>query len=132
MNRQDALLKSNDISLFVLTNEKCRPRFNNSIGQYELISSTDEQLYPNTQVLIDTAFNLVTLNNVSLLITNREVQAYNGIILPLGTYISPCTNKSNTIKIMLRNVGTTTYKIKAGVTKIAQFTLIKTYNLPFI
>lgn len=114
----------------ILTNELCKPRFNEGLGQYELISNTTVDLYPNTQLLLDTGFNLIGYTDFYLFISNREIQANNGVILLMGGHIIKCPLAHNTIKIMMKNIGSTTYKIKAGVTKIAQFVLVKTYPLP--
>lgn len=105
----------------------CKPVFNSITNQYELISNTNIVVYPHTQVLVDTGCKIVTAEPYNMLISNIEIQAYNGINLALGTHILN-TNIEGTIKLMLRNTGNSTYRIKSGITKVAQFTFITTCN----
>ena len=109
---------------YSLVNINCAPIYNDKTGQYELISYDSINLYPETQSIIDTGMCIEKLpDGYVLLLTNRDFQANNGIYLPIGIQIVSAKTEGS-IKILLRNSGVVTYKIKAGHTKVALLTIL--------
>ena len=110
---------------FIVLNSKYNPKLN-SAGLYDLVSDVDITLYPHNQCLVRTGIKVELCDNTQLLICNTIIQACNGIIIPINSIIT----KSYTavISVILVNNGINTYNIKAGVTKIAQFSVVQAYT----
>ncbi len=86
---------------------------------YDLISSQDITLYPNNTCTVDTGIAAYLPNNLRLLTNNTTIQSANNIDI-----IMTINSFNSNILIMLRNSGLNTYKIKKGITKIAQFFIV--------
>ncbi|OHE77777.1 MAG: hypothetical protein A3F67_08030 [Verrucomicrobia bacterium RIFCSPHIGHO2_12_FULL_41_10] len=88
----------------------------------EVVSSVDITLYPLNKSYIETGITVYFPGEYTGVVTNNNLQASNGIIMPHGSII---LNGVCEVKIMLFNLGTSTYRIKAGITRIANLVLVK-------
>lgn len=109
---------------FRVLNNKCIPTLNSN-GLYDLISNVDITLYPHNQCLVDSGIIVDVIDNVQVNICNTILQACNGVIIPINLIITKTS--LDTIKIILVNNGIDTYRIRAGITKIAQFSVVQSY-----
>lgn len=88
-----------------------------------LISAEDIVIYPNSCEYVNTSVTLYLTDKYSGILCNRKIQAENRILMPAGLEIlnGVCSN----IRVLLYNMSSNQYKIKANYTKIANIHIIK-------
>lgn len=90
---------------------------------YDLIANQDITLYPDNSCTVDTGIEVYIPSNLRLLTNNTTIQSANNIDIIMTT-----TSYGSNILIMLRNSGLNTYKIKKGITKVAQFFIVSDHT----
>lgn len=87
-----------------------------------LVSAETLDLYPNTTLVVNTGISLYFTDKYSGILTNRQIQAENKILLPMAglVYRGICKN----ISITMTNFSPNPYRIKAGITKVATVQLV--------
>lgn len=112
----------------IIGNSNCAPKrhpYSKSI--LELVSNVDISIYPNTQEVVDTGIVMKLTSGYMGIISTREAQSIQNIFVTSMVVGVGLTEE--TIKVAIRNNGSRTYKIIAGVTKIAQVLLVR--EIPF-